>query len=152
MLSGRALNWTWTCIDMCLMHKSSAPVQWSTTLSITLHLTACQAFINYTCCFPVCLWRECSRPQCHSCQRRRAQAAAWMEDCSAKLFLLKESSQTCFRLPCFPWKAAGNLQHGWTDSVDLDKKMIWLGLLRKSPGQSQNQNLIMWVSAHHLRL
>lgn len=151
MLSGLALNWMWTCIDMCLMHKSSAPVRWSTTLSITLHLTACQAFINYTCCFPVCLWRECIRPQCHSCQGHRVQAAAWM-DCSADLFLLKEPSQTCFFLLCPPWKAAGNLQHGWTDSVDLNKKIIFLGLPRKSPRQGQKQNLVTWISGHHLRL
>lgn len=151
MLSWLALNWTWTCIDMCLIHKSSAPVQWSTRLSITLHLTACQAFINYTCCFPVCLWRVHSRPQSHSCQWRRAQAAGWTEDSSAELLLLKESSQTHLFLPCPPWKAAGNLQYGWTNNVELDKKMIRLRLLRKSPGKRQEHNLVTWISVHHLR-
>lgn len=131
------------------MHKSSAPVQWSTTLFITSHLTACQAFINYTCCFPIFLWQAHSHPQCHLCQQHSAQAATCMEDCSAELFL-PTVSQLYFFLASPSWKATGNVKSSWTGSTDHNKKVICLGWLRSSPRHTQKLNLVTRVSADHL--
>lgn len=72
----------------------------------------------------------------------QSTGTAWMEDCSAELFLLEEPSQTHFFLPGPLWKAASHLQHRWTDSRDLVKEILCLGLLRKNPGQRQKQNLV----------
>lgn len=72
----------------------------------------------------------------------QSTGTAWMEDCSAELFLLEEPSQTHFFLPWPLWKAASDLQHGWTESEDLVKEIACLGLLRKTPGQRQKQNSV----------
>lgn len=67
----------------------------------------------------------------------QSTGTAWMEDCSAELFLLEEPSQTHFLLPWPLWKTASHLQYQWSDSKDLVKEIVCLGLLRKTPGQKQ---------------
>lgn len=151
MLSGLSLNWTWTCIDMCLMHKSSAPVQWSTTLSITLHLTACPASINYTCFFPVCLWQEHSWPLCHLCQRHRAQAQlGWRTAQQSCSFWRSHHKHTSFCLGL-----SGKLQvicsiSGQTAKTLSKKLFVWACLGRLQ--DKNKQNLVTWNSMQHLKL
>lgn len=71
----------------------------------------------------------------------QSTGTAWMGDCSAGLFLLEEPSQTHFFLPWPLWKAASNLQYEWIETEILLKEIVHLGLLRKTPGQRQKQNL-----------
>lgn len=82
----------------------------------------------------------------------QSTGTAWMEECSAELFLLEEPPQTHFFLLWPLWKAVSHHSIGGQTAKTLSKEIVCLELLRKTPGRRQMKNLVTWISVLHLKL